>query len=322
MKRGTAAAGLLLAILSGPTGATQVSVRTVPCPLGGAPVKVYEKLSANTHGGFDSDLAGYSTEGQFREWAISTCPDSLFSLYGADMGLPLDEATRRRLAAALAEEVGRLAAPDHPEVWERYGLAARMYRELGRDPLWIARVYLEGSWTARDRAVGVYEGLEGPAVARQLLAQGDIELQKPLTAAQRRTVAYNLARVAHRLGDGKSRDAYLSTFEKAGPLNEKERAALDRFRLVAREIEPRFQDLAIGALQEGLRRDGVAMDEKVRSTYILADLLRRRGRPRDALPLYTLVLAEEAAPQELREMALGFAREIAGDGAPLPAAPR
>ena len=65
--------------------ATKVSVSVHPCPLGEGSVKVYEKLSSNTLGGFDSDLAAYSSKGQFREYAISTCADNLLSLYGTDM---------------------------------------------------------------------------------------------------------------------------------------------------------------------------------------------------------------------------------------------
>jgi hypothetical protein len=52
------------------------------------------------------------------------------------------------------------------------------------------------------------------------------------------------------------------------------------------------------------------MDKKIRSTYILADLLRRRGQPREALGLYTLVIAQPDAPEPLREMALTLAVEL------------
>ncbi len=81
----------LLAVLA--AHATRVQVDTVACPIGGSPTKVYEKVVSNTLGGFDSDLAAYSDKGQFRQYAVSTCPDNLVSLYGRDMRKTMDEAT-------------------------------------------------------------------------------------------------------------------------------------------------------------------------------------------------------------------------------------
>ena len=54
--------------------ATQLDIQIEPCPTGKGTARVYTKVSANTHGGWDSDLVSYSTEGQYREYAIATCP--------------------------------------------------------------------------------------------------------------------------------------------------------------------------------------------------------------------------------------------------------
>ncbi len=301
--------GLAALTRGAPAEATQLQVTSVTCPLGEGNVKVYTKVAANTHGGFDSDLAAYSVEGQHRTWAVSTCPSTLFSLLGVDMARPLDAAAQPRLRAALADELSRLPDKANPAVWDRYGIAARMYRELGRDKLFIAELLLEASWTGRDEAVGVYEGLEGPAATRALLDQGALELKKSLPPAQRKILLYNLARVAARGGYPTERDSYLRAFEAASPLTEKEAAAVARFRVgVAAEL--RYQDRAIEAFKEGLRLPDLPMDKKIRSTYILADLLRRRGQPREALGLYTLVIAQPDAPEPLREMALTLAVEL------------
>ena len=311
---------VLLGLFAARTAAaTELSVRQLACPLGGGMVKVYEKVSANTLGGFDSDLAAYSTRGQFRTYAVATCADSLFSLLGSDMADPemaerlRDPALAAKLQAALADELGRLASGTDPEPWERYALAARAYRELGATPLFLAELYLQASWTARDAAVGVVIGIEGPAGVARALAEGEDALAGPLPPETRRTLLFNLARVAHRGGLGAARDRYLEAFAESGPLDGDERAALARLRRIAHEVEPVYQDLAIAAFTEGLRVEGLEMAAKIRATYLLADLLRRRGRDREALGLYGLVLAEAQAPMNLREMALLLSRELAGD---------
>jgi hypothetical protein len=308
-----------LVLLGAPARATTVEMAEVPCPMGSGRAKVYTKLAANTHGGFDSDLASYSDRGQFRTYAVATCEDNLFSLVGRDLADPAmavllaAPAIRERLDAALAEERARLADPMAPEVWDRYAIAARMYRELGRDPLFLAELYLTASWTARDAAVGVYLGLEGPAQVTATLEAGALELQKALSPAQRKTVTWNLARVAHRGGLGAERDRHVASFAGMTPHSPAEAAALATFRRMVETVEPRFQDLAMEELRRGLRQEGLPMDEKVRATYLLADLARRRGLFREAQSLYGLVLSEDSAPMNLREMALLLTRQIAGD---------
>ncbi len=295
---------------STPAVATQVTIHEVPCPLDGASTRVFEKLSSDSRGGFDSDLCSYSSHGQWREYSLATCPEDLFTLLGDEFDQVRDESTTARLKA-LADQV-RSQYPDFDkiEVWDRYEIAARFYRLLGRDDAFIGQLYLAASWTARDQAVGVYEGLEGPQMAYQLLELGAQELQKDLSAEQRKTVTYNLARVAQRAGENALRDQYLSLFEAQGDLTDKEREALDRFRLMVTEVEPRYQDMAIAAYSNYLHIPNLPHEPLVRVTYQLADLLRRRGRLREALPQYTLVANDTRAPQNLREMALFLANHI------------
>jgi hypothetical protein len=300
----------LWAVLS--AAAIQVGARDVPCPLGGGTVRIYERLSGNASGGHDSDLAGYSSGGQWRSYRVSSCAPSGFSLYGQDMrtAVPLDKAAA--LERELSRVKGTLAAPDAPAVWDRYRIAAAMYAVLGRDEVFLGDLLVEASWTARDEAVGYYEGLQGPAAARKLLAAGWEELKKPLADADRKKVLYNLARVAHRGGWGSERDAFLVAFEAVGALTDAERAALARFRRIANEVEPVLQDEAIVHYTAALRGD-LPHDEKIRVTYVLADLLRRRGRAREALPLYFLVANDAKAPEQLRGMALFLAEPLAVD---------
>lgn len=283
--------------------ATQVSYEVLPCPLGGEETKVFYKLAANTHGGWDSDLASYSTEGQWREYALATCPNSLLTLYSDDMGKPLDP----KLAPAIEKKLAELRKQykldaDNVETWERYLIAGEMYKILGKDHRFLAQLYLDASWVARDEAVGLYMGLEGPIAARTLLDQGELELKKSLEPRQRKILLHNLARVAHRGGYNADRDRYLSQFEAVGNLDADEKRAIADLKHYGREVEPKLQRLAVTELQAYLATDPADPVELARSTYLLADLARRLGEFQEAARGYALVLTLREAPDELREL--------------------
>lgn len=299
--------------------AVQIQAHDGPCPVGSGTVRVYEKISANAAGGFDSDLAAYSSGGQWRAYHLATCPDNLFSLYGEDL-LALDAATRDKLAAALPAATAGLD-PTRAEPWDRYRVAAKLYAALGRDDRFLGDLMLEASWTARDVAVGYYAALRGPTDARALLDAGWEELKKPLSTSDRKKVLYNLARIAHRGGWGAERDAHLAAFEASGPVTPEEREALARFRRIAHEVEPALQDEAIAHFTAALRTQ-LAYDEKVRVTYLLADTLRRRGKEREAAPLYFFVLNDKEAPDQLRGLAMFLVGPIADRLDATPRAPK
>ena len=301
------AAWLALALAA---SATQVTARDVPCALGSGTARVYEKVSTNAAGGYDSDGATYSSAGQWRTYRIATCSPSLLTLYGTDMRTPVPAERRAAVTSALQAAVAALPNPAAPEVWERYGVAAAAYKAMGRDDLFLAELWVEASWTARDAAVGYYANLQGPVATRALLDAGARELEKPLAPPDVRKVAYNLARVAHRGGYGAERDRWLARFEAASPLDPQEREALARFRRIAGTVEPTLQDRAIAHYTAALR-GSLPHGDKVRATFVLADLLRRRGREREALPLYSLVANDAQAPADLRATALALAQPIA-----------
>ena len=60
--------------------ATQVTWRSGPCPIGNDTVRVFSKVSENMLGGWDSDSAPYSANGQWRTHKVASCAESLFSL--------------------------------------------------------------------------------------------------------------------------------------------------------------------------------------------------------------------------------------------------
>ena len=291
--------------------ATGITYDEVPCPLGGAPARRFHKVAANRAGGYDSDLVAYSTKGQFRTHAISTCPDNLYSVYGDHIERAVTEDERPAVEAALSKVKKTLIDPDNPEVWERYVIAAHVYEALGRDSLDIAQIYLEASWTARDAAVGVYVGgLNGPAAAKSILAVGATELAKPLTDDKRKIVLYSLARVAHRAGDGPQRRAYLKKFAELSPSAE-ERTAMTRFTELADTTEPALQAMAIEHLRAGLSKPGRTQMQISHASYLLADLIRRTGgKSSEALTLYKAVTANTSTPPDIRRMAEFFVTEL------------
>ncbi|MEL6347588.1 MAG: DUF2225 domain-containing protein [Myxococcota bacterium] len=290
--------------LSSASLATRVKYQDIPCPLGeGDVVRIYERVSSNASGGFDSDLASYSSDGQFREYAVATCANSLFSLMAEDMSEPLPSGVTRKLNRALEAARAALSDPTSPRVWQRYEIAAQMYAALDAPPLQIAEVYLQASWVARDTVVGFHRGLEGPAAVKQLFEMGAAELDKPLSPADRRTVLYSLARAAHRGGYSARRDQYLAQFEAVGPLTDGELRAVAEFRHIVTEVEPYYQDQALVWLKEALSDDSLEEVERIQATYLIADLSRRRGLAGAAAPLYREVATHPKAPDSLRSMA-------------------
>jgi hypothetical protein len=301
---------LLVMLMLAPSiaDATKISVSQAPCPIGEGEVKIYDKIAANTAGGFDSDLASYSSQGQFRTYAISTCGENYLSLYGPDMRAPWSSADLETMQHSIDR-----AATDLPSGWgespiDRYLMAAEIYRDLGKDDFFLADLYLQASWVARDLSVGVVRGLEGPGMARTMLTEGAQALEAETVPSRRKILLHNLTRIAHRGGYSEERDAYLLDFSAltlTGPEREK-------LRLMEEGIsrEAALQDLAIASLQEGLRSKGLDMETKIRSTYLLADQLRRKQRYREAFALFGLVIAEVSAPEDLRAMALFLSEDM------------
>lgn len=268
---------------------------------------VYQKLSENRTGGYDSDFASYSSSGQWRQYAVVQCQNSPLAMYGSDMALGILEEYRDAALKAATQAVKKARNPDNLEVWERYMVAIEVYRALGRDPVFLGDMWLQASWTARDAAIGYYAGLSGPVVARQLLNAGWDELKKPLDDKNRKNVLYNLARIAHRGGYSTERDAYLTTFETLG-LDERERTALARFREIAHTIEPALQANVVQEYQQALQGK-LTPEIQDRLRYTLADIYRRNNEKDKAIEAYKQIFESDAS-DELRGLAQFFLDEL------------
>lgn len=291
--------------------ATGIRYEHLPCPHGEGSVRKYTKLTSNTMGGYDSDLAMYSSRAQFREYAISTCPSSYFSALGTDLGRPIPEVYRSSIDDAIAQSRSEWADAENPEVWERYDTAARIATVLGRDPIEVAELYLAASWTARDAAVGIYVGgLNGPKAAREILDLGEQELAKALPADSLKILRYNLARVAHRGGFNADRDRHLEAYAKLGNLTAAEAAAGRRMRHIAKVVEPRYQRAAVMGLQAAVQNRPTGF-RSARARYQLADLHRRLGDREQAVAGFKQTIADDDAPAELKQTA-GYLLEVLG----------
>ena len=300
---------LVLLILS-QAFATGIRFDEVPCPFGDDTVRKYQKLSANTFGGYDSDLATYSTRGQFRTHAISTCTNNYFSAMGSNLDRTISSDKNVQVQAAIDASRNTWADRDEPTVWERYDTAARIAVVLGDAPLDIAELYLNASWTARDQAVGVYVGgLDGPIAARKILDLGKVELQKDLIPESKAVLLYNLARVAHRGGFVAERDEHVREFLSLPSISDAERKAGMALKTLSQVVEPKYQELAMSFLQAGVGQPGDPL-RIARAQYQLADLARRLGKTEQARAGYKEVASNSEAPDQLQSMANFLLGEI------------
>ena len=135
---------------------------------------------------------------------------------------------RQKLQALLENAKARLG--ENPETWEKYEIAIRILSLEQTEPLRLARLYLQAAWTARDRAVDVYKGLEGPIKAWGTPSRRKRGTQKPdLSPATQRILHYNLARIAHRSGFSEIRDTHLTAFESIGTLSHRKQKPCNAF---------------------------------------------------------------------------------------------
>ena len=267
---------LLLTALLSTASATGIHTTDAVCPIDETDtVKLYFQISSNEFGGFDSDGATYSSGTQFREHAISSCANNLFSAYANDMQQAFSPTDIQEIKAWLTPLVSQYS---NPAPWERYEIAGEYYRWKGKPAVFMGQLYLEAAWTVRDKAVGIHPELQGPVVADQILAQGKKELQKDLTAEQRKMVTFNLARVAHRNARFTQREVYIQQFLNDPSLEDYERTAGIEFQKLTTEVEPKFLTLARSEYMNHVQQapnDGQTL-------YLLGDLNRRLGAYKEA----------------------------------------
>ena len=253
--------------------ATGIHSEQVPCPIGKDVAKIFFVLSSNEYGGYDSDGATYSSGMQYRNYEISTCSQNLYSALGSDMGTRWSDTEEKEILAIIAQTKSGFQKPKLPETWERYEIAIEIYRWQGKDSQFLIQLYQKATWSIRDEAVGIHEGLAGPIVADQVLDAGTRELNKALSAEQRKMVLFNLARVAHRNARFAQRKIFISQFMALPDLTPTEKQAGERFQELTEVIEPQYLLKTKVEVEKHLKEnpnDGQML-------YLLGDIHRRLG---------------------------------------------
>ena len=290
--------------------ATSVRFEDVPCPYGDGTVRKFYKVSGNTLGGHDSDGAVYSTRGQFRAHAISTCSSTFFSVMGTELDRTVPPEKKAAVDGAIAAARSEWVDKKQPTVWERYDTAARIAMAQGRDAISVGELYINAAWTARDAAVGVYVGgLNGPSAAREILTLGGKDLSKELTPEALKLLRYNLARVAHRGGFSAERDIHIDAFLALSNLTPEERAAGRTLKYLTRQVEPKYQQAAAGALAKSLTEKDDPSN-LARARYQLGDTLRRLGQMTEAKKQLQAALNDPNTPEDLKGLAAFLLEEI------------
>jgi tetratricopeptide (TPR) repeat protein len=287
---------MIILLLSSLLYATGIHSEELQCPIGEDITKIFLLISSNEFGGYDSDGATYSSGTQYREYAISTCYQNLYSAYGRDMKKEWSSEDEKQILEIIEKQKSLMKDPNNPEVWERYELATEIYRWQGKSHQFLSSVYLEAAWTVRDEAVGIHQSLTGPMTADEVLYMGGKELSKELTSSQRKMVIFNLARVAHRNGRNKVRDEYLSRYEDLPDLTAEEKKLAQDFKILTTEIEPKYIKLAIDELEKHIE----TKSQDGQNLYLLGDLYRRIGNMEQSQKYFNRALVSSNLHEEQR----------------------
>jgi len=280
----------------------------VQCPLGEDFARVFSLTSQNQLGGYDSDLASYAKGEQFRTFAISTCYDNFFSLYGKDFHITLSETQRQNVEKALEKAKKRLLDQNNPLLWERYEIAADIYQALSYSDSLIGQLYLEASWTVRDSFVGYHQGLNGPKSVEQVLSLGVREIAAQTDPEKKKLLIFNLARVAHRGGYATIRDQYIETFLLLPNLTSKDKQSMKYVQSYALPKEQYYQKKALESFRKALKNEELSSKESTRILYLVADLYRRLGNKEEAQTRYKKVHVT-SNDTRLQELSLFFLQD-------------
>ena len=277
----------------------------VSCPIGDDHARIFSLISQNQMGGYDSDLASYSKGEQFRTFAISTCYENFFSLYGKDFTIELTDDQKKKIEGVLKQSKKRLLDPKNPLLWERYEIAADIYKSLEYNNGFLAQLYLEASWTVRDSFVGFHQGLEGPKAVEEVLNHGFSEIASQTDPDKKKLLIFNLARVAHRGGNETLRNQYLDMFTSLSNLTDRDKNSISYVQDYALKKERYYQEKALFFFASALKTDDLNPKEKNRILYLTADLHRRLGNHAEAIKRYKKVQVT-GNDSRLHELSLFF----------------
>ena len=312
MRRSTTASSLLLllglllpAVAAAQDSPGNLIPRGFIDPLDESPFQWTVLGSANGLGGWDSDGCSYSSGEQPRSYSVATSPTTLYSARLDDWDRVIPPEKKEPLLAMLlgiGEEVDDARRlPPH----QRYEIAAAVSEFLGDGPFVVGELYLQAAWTVRDTIVGFLPGVQGAADAWQKLDE-TMPMVREVTNPRGRTIAcFDMARLCHRGGFLKERDAFLSAidaFPDAGLGAQEKRSEF--YRRVTEES--RLLAKARGAFTVGLAEGQGTAEERAYYRYLVGDISRRLGDFADAETHIDAALLDKAAGEQVK----GHLRDI------------
>lgn len=297
---------LLLPTLSAGQGTpSNLEPKGLTDPLDGHKFQWSVLRSTNGMGGWDSDGCTYSSGEQPRSYSVATSPTTLYSarLDDWDRVIPPDRKEELlELLLRIGEDVddARRMPP-----YQRYEIAAVVSEYLGDGPLVVGELYLQAAWTVRDSIVGFLPGVQGASDAWKKL-EDMLPLLAEVKEPRGRTIAcFDLARLCHRGGFIKERDAFLyfiDTFEDAGLGAQEKRSEF--FRRVTEEsrLLAKAREAFLVGLAEGLGTP----EERAYYRYLVGEISRRLGDFADADMHIEASTLDKAAGEEVK----GHLRDI------------
>jgi hypothetical protein len=270
--------------------------------VGGAPTKVFVVLSEDQRGGWDADGAIWSNDAQTRDFALATCPDNLLTLLASDMREGLPEPAQAMLQPHLPKWAAEAGDPRALTVPQRYGLAIHAYKTLEADPWFLGRLLLQGGWSVRGQAVGVWSGLDGPVAAKRIAEAGLAEIATGAPPERERVIRLNLARLALRSGDPALHAQQIAALRARTDLSEAQRQQLDALAKAPAAERP-WQEGALSTFDALLRSVPATDPRRATARYLQGELQHRLGRPAEARVAWEAVRDEVGASEALRALA-------------------
>lgn len=300
--------------------------------------QVFTTLSCsqtNTRGGVDRDLFARALGPEPEYYRISTCPRCGYSGYlsdfNSDVIITPDLRDRIMRVPKLMLPLGFTAKSDPRELdaMDRYRLAIQCYRWLQRSDEAMGWLNLRASWIARDegsilpkddRLARVMKYIERwrpflPAGGNQL----DVEMKLATRVVealasgqfdrfQRPYVELAVALILRRHGENRQVEPMLDRLARYEGFDASLRKGVERMR-DSIKLEREFQTEAAGCFERALLAGRIDAKNRGTAKYLLAELLRRIGRDREAERWYGEALSDKLLPQQARDWArLGASR--------------
>ena len=346
--RSAAAFLAMLVLTAGAALATTFRDRPVDCPVCAKPFTALEVRSANTFGGYDSDLCVHAKGTPPSSFQVWTCPSCRYSARAPAFAKGVSGATKKKLLSGWPEApVGIPAAATQREIpaWKKYEIAGRILDEEGARPSDRLRIWRDAAFAercaanelldpvrkdpgfsaameriedARREASPATDGLRTRAGRYMFAARSLLEADAKAPAGERS--ARDLAAGAVLRGRGEfetSTEALRRAAESKGGSPAVREAA--KALLASIEREKGFLDRSVSTMRlpkDALLKLELDAEPAARTGWTVAETFRRLGEDEQAAGFLRAVFASPGA----QDWMFLLAREVlatAGEGTPL-----